>query len=241
MAALGDSMTRAFILCEGAGDCPEASWSTGTAAEVLSHSQRLSRASGERTRVHNVAVSGATVAGLDSQAARAVAADVEYVTVLIGANDACAPAEADMTSVAAYTADFDRALSRVVSGLPRARVLVVSIPDLLRLWQVGKDDAAVRAVWEQLSICQSMLAEPADQSAAAAARRARVRQRVVDYNTAMANACRRHPTCRSDGGAVFDYDFTIEMVSDRDYWHPSRVGQRTIAAVSWTAGYWGGR
>jgi hypothetical protein len=83
-----------------------------------------------------------------------------------------------------------------------------------------------------------MLADPTDESAQATARRARVRQRVIDYNTAMADVCRRRATCRSDGGAVFDYDFTIEMVSDRDFWHPSRVGQRTIADVSWAAGYW---
>jgi lysophospholipase L1-like esterase len=238
MAALGDSMTRAFILCDGSGDCPEASWSTGSAAEVRSHSQRLSEASGQSTRAHNVAVSGATVAGLAGQARRAVAAGADYVTVLIGANDACAPSEADMTPVAAYSADFERALSTVVTGLPRARILVVSIPDLLRLWQVGRDDERVLAVWQQLSICQSMLADPTDESAEAGARRARVRQRVVDYNTAMSVACGRHPTCRSDRGAVFDYDFTIEMVSERDYWHPSRVGQRTISEVSWAAGYW---
>ena len=57
-------------------------------------------------------------------------------------------------------------------GLPDARVLVLSIiPDLARLWEVGKDSAAVRRVWQSSGVCQSMLAGPTDTSAAAQARR----------------------------------------------------------------------
>lgn len=236
MAALGDSMTRAFLLCRTV-DCPLASWATGE-GDVGSHRQRIERRRGGPVEVHNVAINGGTVRSLERQAAAAVAARVEYATVLIGANDACAPDESGMTAVADFAASFDRALATLVRGLPRARILVVSIPDLLRLWEVGKDSAEVRSVWRRFGICQSMLADPTSTSAEATARRTRVRDRVVAYNDAMAAACARHRTCRWDGNAVFDVRFSLDMVSSRDYWHPSRLGQQTLAEVSWQAGFW---
>ena len=239
MAALGDSMTRAFLVCAAPGDCPEASWATGTYPDVASHAARIGELAGRPVTARNLAVSGARVAGLASQVASVVAARPAYVTVLIGANDACRPSEDAMTPVAEFARDFDRALDALVRGLPEARVLVLSIPDLLRLWEVGHAVADVRETWDRYGVCRSMLGAAADRSAAADARRARVRDRVVAYNDAMAAACARHRTCRWDGGAVFGYDFTLAEVSPRDYWHPSREGQRALAEVSWRAGYWG--
>ncbi len=237
IAALGDSITRAYAVCDVGGDCPEASWSTGTVQNLRSHYQRLA-ASRRTSDVHNLAVSGATVAGLDAQARHAVAARVEYVTVLIGANDACAPSEDAMTPVEQFESDFRRAMTTLADGLPQARILVVSVQDLGRLWRVGKADATVRTTWERLGICQSMLADPLSTSQASEARRGRVRQRVVDYNRVMAAACGEHATCRWDRDAVFNYEFSLDMVSPRDYWHPSLLGQRTLAEVSWSAGFW---
>jgi lysophospholipase L1-like esterase len=237
MAALGDSITRAYAACGRAGDCVEMSWATGTAEDLESHAQRLDV--DQRVRSHNLAVSGAQVAGLATQVQAAVRTRPDYVTVLIGANDACAPDEAAMTSVEEYTEDFDRALDALVRGLPHARVLVLSIPDLARLWQVGKDQPDVRRVWATYGICQSMLADPSDDGARAQARRDRVRARTRAYNAAMAAACDRHaPQCRHDRNAVADHRFSLDDVSPADYWHPSRHGQATLAEVSWRAGFW---
>jgi len=41
MAALGDSITRAFAACGRGGDCVETSWATGTIKDLDSHAQRL--------------------------------------------------------------------------------------------------------------------------------------------------------------------------------------------------------
>ena len=237
MAALGDSITRAFAACGQGGDCVESSWATGTAEHLDSHAQRLSLEDPD-TR-HNLAVSGARVAGLASQVEATVRLRPAYLTVLIGANDACAADEAGMTSVAEYTEAFDAALDTLAQGLPDARILVVSVPDLGRLWEVGKDRPEVRQVWESFGVCRSMLADPTDTSAAAQARRERVRTRIEAYNAAMATACARHaPQCRDDGNAVFDYRFDLEDVSTLDYWHPSSRGQATLARVAWQAGFW---
>ena len=239
MAALGDSITRAFLVCPDLGDCPDGSWATGTFADVESHRARLAALAGRAIEAHNLAVSGAVVSGLAGQVRRAIEARPEYVTILIGANDACTPDERSMTPAGEFERAFRAALDTLVAGLPRARVLVVSVPDLLRLWEIGKDDARVREVWRRYTICQSMLADPAGTGPEASARRQRVHDRVAAYNDALARACARHAGCRFDGNAVFEHDFTLADVSPRDYWHPSRAGQRTLADVSWRAGFWG--
>jgi lysophospholipase L1-like esterase len=237
MAALGDSITRAFAACGRSGDCVEMSWATGTADEVRSHAQRLDLDTAESN--HNLAVSGARVAGLASQTRSAVQARPDYVTVLIGANDACTAEEKAMTSVEDYTGAFNAAMDALVRGLPHARILVLSVPDLARLREIGKDRPDVRRVWEGNGVCASMLADPTDTSAAADARRRRVRDRIQAYNAAMAAACGRHPTqCRHDQNAVFDYRFNLDEVSDIDYWHPSARGQAALAQIAWEAGYW---
>ncbi len=237
MAALGDSITRAFAACAQGGDCTETSWATGSAEHLDSHAQRLGLDDPDGS--HNLAVSGARVAGLASQVEAAVRVRPDYVTVLIGANDACAAEEAGMTSVEEYTRSFDTALDGLVQALPGARILVLSVPDLARLWEVGKDRPDVRRVWESSGVCGAMLADPTDTGAAAQARRDRVRARLQAYNAAMAAACARHaPRCRHDRNAVFDYRFGLHDLSTVDYFHPSRRGQATLARVAWEAGYW---
>jgi lysophospholipase L1-like esterase len=196
MAALGDSVTRAFAACGRSGDCVETSWATGTIKDLDSHAQRLTIANPDRS--HNLAVSGARVSGLASQVEAAVWARPDYVTVLIGANDACTPTEAAMTSVEEYTGAFNAALNALVRGLPNAHILVLSVPDLARLWEVGRDYPEVRRVWDSYGICQSMLADPTDITAGAQARRDRVRARIQAYNAAMTAACARHtPTAEA--------------------------------------------
>ena len=237
MAALGDSITRGFAACGRGGDCVEASWATGTAAGLHSHWQRLDV--GTRGGNHSLAVSGARVAGLAAQVRAAAAVRPDYVTVLIGANDVCTRHEAAMTSVDEFTDAFDAAIDTLVRELPDARVLVLSIPDLARLWEVGKDSPEVRQVWESSRVCQSMLADPTDTSAAAQARRDRVRGRAQAYNAAMAAACARYAgRCRHDRNAVFDYRFDLDDVSPLDCWHPSERGQATLARIAWEVGFW---
>ncbi len=238
VAALGDSITRAYGLCQGWGDCPQSSWATGSDRNVDSHFARLS-SDGARPEVRNLAVSGATVAGLGAQARQAVVARADYVTVLIGGNDACAYSEEAMTPPRRFADSFSEAIATLTEGLPDARILVLSIPDLHRLWEVGKDDERAVETWNRTGICRAMLANPTSTAAEDRRRRARVRDRVSAYNEVMAALCSRHDRCRWDDNAVFEHRFTLEAVSPRDYWHPSVEGQRRLAEVSWRAGFFG--
>jgi lysophospholipase L1-like esterase len=238
MASLGDSITRGFNACGWFVDCPSRSFSTGTTG-VNSHYLRIRAVNPAIDgRNFNDARSGARAADMPGQADTAVSQGVQYVTMLIGANDACTGSEASMTSPAAFRASIDAALARLRAGLPAARVFVISIPDIKRLWEIGRVNAAAPTAWSLFGICQSMLANPTSTAAADEARRNRVRQRVVDFNGQLAAACLAYGVnCRFDNNAVFGFPFVLSQVSGWDYFHPNASGQGILAQVSYPAGF----
>ncbi|WP_051098248.1 SGNH/GDSL hydrolase family protein [Sporichthya polymorpha] len=237
-AALGDSITRGFNACGFYRDCPKRSWSTGGDSSVRSHAQRLQDATGVRIRAVNLARSGARAAALADQAAQAVEAGARYVTVEIGANDVCVASEDRMTPVEEYRASIRAGLEVLRSGAPQARVLVASIPDVGRLWEIGKGRWQVRQVWSRLDVCPSMLAHPTSERREDVERRERVRTRVKQFNAVLEAECAAYgPQCRYDGGAVFRARFQLGQVSKWDFFHPSTSGQRLLAEVSWKAGF----
>jgi lysophospholipase L1-like esterase len=238
MAATGDSITRAFNTgLVPFTDAPWNSWSTG-ALRSWSHYRRILAANPQILgRNFNNARSGAEMADLERQAGLTVAQRVEYVTILIGANDACASSEAAMTPVADFRVQFERAMARLSLGLPGARIYVVSIPDIYRLWSLFHTNPTAVLTWRITGFCKSMLERPTSTAPEDEARRQRVRQRVVDYNGQLEQVCVLYVQCRFDGNAVFEYPFQPKHVSKRDYFHPSLAGQRKLADVTWAAGY----
>lgn len=190
---------------------------------------------------YNLAVAGARMDDLATQVNNVVArrtADggtVDYVTVLMGANDACRPSEAEMLEVETFRQRFAGALDSLSAGLPDSRIFVASIPDVFRLWEVLHTDATAVYTWDVANTCQSMLANPESTAAADEERRARVRQRVVDFNQQLSEVCEGYLHCRHDQGAVFEVDFLASEVSTLDYFHPSVTGQSRLGSVSWPA------
>jgi lysophospholipase L1-like esterase len=236
MASMGDSITRGFNACGFYFDCTSRSFSTGSDPGVNSHARRL----GITTRAYNVGQSGARADDMPGQAGAAVGRGVQYVTLLIGANDACTGSEASMTPVSTFRGHIDAALAALRSGLPNARVAVISIPDIKRLWEVGRTSGSARTAWALFGICRSMLANPTSDAAADNARRDRVRQRVVDFNTQLAAACAAYgPNCDFDDNAVFNYRFVLSQLSGWDYFHPNASGQAVLASVSFDARFTG--
>jgi lysophospholipase L1-like esterase len=234
MAALGDSITSGFGACITVVSCQRYSWSTGSSSQVDSHYRRLRETNKAiDDRAFNYSVPGARVSGLPAQAASAVKAKAEYVTVLIGANDACRGRVEDMTSVADFRRELDRALATLRKGLPKARVMVASVPDLNRLWEIGHtEERAVRA-WNQ-GICPALLANPTSTASADASRRSAVAKRVDAYNGQLAAACRAYGSrCGYDGGAVHKVRFTLDMINRADWFHPDADGQRKLADVTY--------
>ncbi|MBB4943087.1 lysophospholipase L1-like esterase [Streptosporangium album] len=231
MVATGDSISAGFNACGWYVPCASRSWAAGDGQAVLSHYLRL-RSLDEGITGHNVnlAVPGATSANLAGQMAGAVARRADYVTVLIGAQDACVSEERLMTPVAVYQSRVTEALKLFQAGRPGGRVFVASIPDLKRLWRVGRDNVVARGFWALGRICPTMLARPTSTAAADRARRDRVRDRVVAYNAALARVCAAYgPACRFDGNALFATRFTLDHLSRWDFFHPNAAGQQLIA------------
>ena len=239
IASLGDSITRGFNAGGWYSDWPSRSWSTGSDSAVVSHYSRLTRLNQKTTvRAWNDADTGAKMNALAGQALTAKNQGAKYVTVLMGANDACTSTEAGMTSVATFRSQFANAMATLMTQASPPKVLVASIPDIYRLYTVGKNSSAARNAWNSFGICQSMLANPQSTDQADIDRRARVRQRVVDFNAQLAAVCATYATCKYDAGAVFGYQFQLSHLSTWDYFHPNTSGQAVLADVTWKAGFW---
>lgn len=233
VAAIGDSITRGFDACSLLSDCPEASWATGSDAEVASLARQLLGPDRLADRTWNLAKSGATVADLADQARRAAQHEPGLVTILIGANDACADDLQSMTSVADFEEAFREAVDVLRAESPDTQIYVASVPDLMRLWEEGSRSTIARVVWQLANICPSMLHDAGDTSPVAAERRESVRERVQAYNEVLAEVCASDRLCRYDGGAVFDFDFTTDHLSDWDWFHPGHKGQRQLAELAY--------
>ena len=243
MAALGDSITIAYDIKSLLKADPTYSWSTGTQTAVNSVYTRLKVKSPSLTAV-NLAVSGNKIGDLAVQASSPkLPAGTDLVTILMGANDACTKTEADMTSVATFRTRADAAFTALnVKGVKQ--VVVASIPDVYKLWQVGKGSSSARFVWGLYGICQSMLKNPSSGQATDEARRLRVQARVVAFNSELEKACSAISlssttlACKFDGNAVYDTSFALADISKVDYFHPSVSGQALLAKkVFETAGF----
>jgi lysophospholipase L1-like esterase len=253
MAALGDSITRAFntevsLTCPTGPslDCPKNSWSTGTNPVVNSQFQRIQAIDPERNPVaFNDAVSGARASGLNSQAQVAATQDPDYVTIEIGANDACRPTIAQQTPTETFTSQVRSALNTLVNDDPRVYIQVASIPDINQLHTIFTTpvpDPNALARWSAFNVCQALLANPLSTDPVDVQRRADFRAQVIAYNGALADVCAEFKRCLFDNNAVFNSQFTAADVATlttvgptADYFHPSLNGQASLAETTWHA------
>ncbi len=237
IAAIGDSISQAFDSCCFWGDHPSHSWSTGDSSSdgVTSHYEHVLAANGGISgHTHDDAVTGAKMAAGPGQAATAVSQGVQYVTILLGANDVCTSSSSNMTSTSDFTAQFTKTMD-TLQGLPSgAHVFVSSIPNIYQLWSTLHHNLLAEAVWKIAGICQSML----NTSNSEATRQA-VLAHERDLNGALQSVCAKYANCRFDNNAVFNTAFSSSQVSGLDYFHPNLGGQAILANVSWSASYWG--
>jgi lysophospholipase L1-like esterase len=236
MAGLGDSITRAADVCCWYGDHPAQSWSTGsyTYDGIYSHYERLTAAEPAITgHEYNDAVSGAKAQDLPSQVSNAVAQKVDYVTILIGANDLCTSSTSTMTSTTDFANLVNSALASLHEGLPNAHIFISSIPNIYQLWSVLHTNWLTRLVWSTAHICQSMLASTNTET-----QRQQVVARELAFNQILALACSQYANCRWDANATYNYKFSTSQVSTLDYFHPSLSGQAALAQLTWNASWW---
>jgi lysophospholipase L1-like esterase len=229
MLALGDSITAAFGSCLTPSACPRNSWSTGEGTQVLSHYRRILALNPQiKGHASNLARSGATAADLAGQVSDAVGGPVDYVTVLIGANDAC---RGEMTPVATFRSQVGTALTALTSGMPDAHVIVVSLPNVYRVWEIGHDNRVAVAAWRS-GACPNLLANPTSMEPADVSRRQAFADQIFAYNVALAGACAGVPRCRFVDISGFAFELT--MLSAIDFFHPNAAGQQALADATYT-------
>jgi lysophospholipase L1-like esterase len=233
LVSLGDSATVATGSCP-ALRCESRSWATGTDPSINSYYLRL-RAAHPRaaTGLLNAAEPGAHAADLPAQARRAVERKARFVTILIGANDACGRW---MTPVDVFAWHIAEAMDILRRGLPRAKVVVVSIPDLYHLWKEGHGRPAAVVSWWIFGrlVCPSLLERPTSTSRADDRRRKNVAKRVDAYNSALADACEDYgKRCHWDGGKAHDLRFPLASVNRVDHFHPGLTGQQRLADATY--------
>ena len=236
MAAIGDSITRAYDVCCSYGDHPGQSWSTGSTSYdgIASHYERIRQLNSAITgHAYNDAVSGAKMSAAPGQATQAVNQGARYVTILLGANDLCTSSPSTMTSTTTFRAYFTQAMATLLASGQDRYVSVSSIPNIYQLWQVLHTNSLARTVWAAANICQSMLGTTRTEAQ---------RQQVVDrekaFNQILAEVCAQYSRCRWDNKAVYSYSFSASQVSTLDFFHPSLSGQAALARVTWAASWW---
>jgi lysophospholipase L1-like esterase len=236
MAAIGDSITRAYDVCCYYGDHPGQSWSTGYTSYdgIASHYERVRQLNPAITgRGYNDAVSGAKMSAAPTQAEKAVSKGARYVTILLGANDLCTSSPSTMTSTTTFRSQFSQAMATLMAQDRKPYVFVSSIPNIYQLWQVLHTNSLARWAWANFHICQSMLAATNTDT-----QRQLVVAREEAFNQILADVCAQYSRCRWDGGAVYDYRFSASQVSSLDFFHPSLSGQAALARVTWAASWW---
>ena len=236
MAAIGDSITRAYDVCCSYGDHPGQSWSTGATSYdgITSHYERIRQLNPAITgHAANDAVSGAKMAQAPNQASQAVSQAARYVTILLGANDLCTSSPSTMTSTDTFRAQFSQALAILMAQDRKPYVFVSSIPNLYQLWQVLHTNSLARWAWANFHICQSMLGATRTEAG-----RQQVVAREQAFNQILAEVCAQYSRCRWDGGAVYNYRFSASQVSTLDFFHPSLSGQAALARITWAASWW---
>jgi lysophospholipase L1-like esterase len=218
MAALGDSITRAYN-SDGPGcptgpglDCEKNSWATGSNPLVNSFRERLDAASPGSLVAYNDAVSGARAINLLEQAQVAASQDPDLVLIEIGANDACASTP---TPTATFREQVRSALEALVEANPKVYIQLMSIPDINQLRTIFTEPPDQNALtrWQLFSVCQGLLANPLSTEPADEARREAFRAQVIAYNDALADVCAEFKRCRWDDYAVFNSEFTTADVA----------------------------
>ncbi len=235
LGVIGDSISLAVNACTQPGPCPEESWSGGDSPEVSSIASRLAKATGARPETVMAAKDGGDIADAAARIGQLAGREPDLVTILVGANDACAPNANEMTTVEDFRSKFSEVLVTLKSEAPDALALALSVPDLNQIWTLGRDNPKAAQLWSKFWGCRNLLRNPTSTAPQVEASRQAVADRVKEFNAVIAEECAASGNCISDNGALNEHRFTTAEVSSIDFFHPSSEGQRAIAGIAWTA------
>jgi len=112
-------------------------------------------------------------------------------------------------------------------GSGGARLLMVSLPNIYRVWEVGHTSRVALGVWKS-GVCPNLLTNASSTAPADVARRQAFRDRITAYNGQIRAACSAYgPRCRFADVSTFAFDLT--NLSAIDFFHPNASGQEALA------------
>ena len=209
------------------------SWVTGDSSAVQSlYSRILARNPAIRGNKFNLALGGADVASMLLQARKAVTIEPTPELVVVQGIDH--DITCNESGHRPFQVAFARVLDVLATGLPDARIFVVS--------QFGSVPTYIKALTLKQRVNQRLRISPGSGPCAFFdARGAPIPKGVAylegvihRYEAAVATACKAVATCRYDGGAFGRIVERPEYTS-WDVIHLSVQGQAKVAAVAWEA------
>jgi lysophospholipase L1-like esterase len=253
--SIGDSITRAFD-ADFPADNLNLSWVNGYFGfwewlfglpNVKAHNQRVSANFGSSGRKNWIAAqNGARVDDMASQAGPSAGKNVTYATVMLGGNDVCRDTIGDLPTDAEFEANVRSGLDTLIGNLPNgATVQVVAIPDVKRLYDIGKDKTALGIVDCEVLWALTVLGFPCGSMLSpfnSEADRLYVQSRNVGYNQILADvtaekAAQNPGKFLSYTDVTFTEPFLEQDISNIDCFHPSWRGEKKISDGTWDDGF----
>jgi lysophospholipase L1-like esterase len=164
----------------------------------------------------------------------------DYVTLMIGPNDACADSTAHMVDTNTYYSNVSRAVDEILAKSPDSKIMVGSIPNIDMLRGVAKDErlywgVKCEALWKTVKLCPTLttLSDPYERSIVAT--------RIADYNNALEDIVESRRAAYGDriryASKTYDAKFTADQLSV-DCFHPNKHGQAFLADLTWSDSWW---
>lgn len=230
--SVGDSITSGFNT-KYIGDIANRkySWSTGDSQRVASHFNKLKDLL--LTQIvdrKNVAKSRSTSFDLAKQLGKISFPRIDYMTILIGANDVCDWNANHAYDLAQFKNNISEIITTVIAQNDEVKILIPAIPDMYHLYEIGKQRCQFK--WNMFGVCPRLL-----HSRRTTAERQDFRARLIDANQVLAELAADHLNNVKYIGELFDFRFTIEHTSSIDCFHPSVAGQGVLADITWNHGW----
>lgn len=227
LGAIGDSITTGFNSAHF-GDNTTYSWSTGSTSLFASFARKLATHAGHDVLTVNAAVIGSVAGDLAQQVTQVLDYSPAYVTIMIGANDICTWPDDHPQRYEVFKGNVVQAIARMVESRPDVRIVLLPIPDLYRIYEIGRDSMICRAKWRLFNYCQALLGRDRSDDD-----RAVFVERWHAANRLLADVAEMFPHNVSHDPESANTRFQPEHVASRDCFHPSLAGQALLAEVAW--------
>ena len=233
VVSMGDSITAGFSTRWPGGFIGNGryNWSTGVSDKVKSHFSILKKIISKDLKAVNVAKSRATSYGLAEQLEKVKVPTINYLTLLIGGNDVCGWSEEYVEDMRKFSDNVKHIIDKAIDINAEVRIVLPSIPNMYRLYYLGKDTCSKH--WDFFNACPALL-----NSKRTDTEREAFLGRLIAANATLQKLASKYEDNVKFVGEVFDYEFSIEHLSNYDCLHPSIEGQNELSRITWEHGWY---